>query len=85
MLENIKNTLSNQLELKLTDFTLLDPHTLPTTGTACVCVYFLQCMYAPSSLEDKNRPMVKVLFSLIYQVFLIKEKLQKYITGKQKS
>ncbi len=42
----------SQVELKLTDFTLLDVHTLPTRGTAWrVCVGFLQCVCATSSLE----------------------------------
>ncbi len=54
------NMCCSQVELKLTDFTLLDAHTLPIHGTTWrVCVCFLQCVCATSSLGDKNRPMVK--------------------------
>ncbi len=50
----------SQLELKLTDFPLLDAHTLPIHGTAWrgVCMCFLQCVCATSSIEDKNKPIV---------------------------
>jgi hypothetical protein len=51
------NVSISQVELKLTGFTLLDAHTLPTHGRAWrVCVDFLQCVCTTSSLEDKNRP-----------------------------
>ncbi len=45
------NMSCSQAELKLTDFTLLDAHTLPIHGTAWrVCVVLLQCVCATSSL-----------------------------------
>jgi hypothetical protein len=45
------NISASQVDLKLTDFTLLDAHTLPTHGTAWRgCVVFLQCVCATSSL-----------------------------------
>ncbi len=46
----------SQVELKLTYFTLLDAHTPPTHGAAwSVCVDFLQCVCATSSLETKSK------------------------------
>jgi hypothetical protein len=45
------NMSASQVDLKLTDFNLLDAHTLPTHGTAWrMCVFFLQCVCATSSL-----------------------------------
>jgi hypothetical protein len=48
------NVSISKVELKLTGFTLMDAHTLPTQGRAWVCVDFLQCVCATLSLEDKN-------------------------------
>ena len=57
------NMCCSQVELKLTDFTLLDAHTLPIHGTAwrgglpSMCVYHI-------ITRDKNRTTVKVLLPL---------------------
>ncbi len=55
----------SQVELKLTDFTLLDAHTLPIHGTAWrgVCGLPSMCM-CHIITRDKNRTTVKVLFPL---------------------
>ncbi len=60
------NMSASQVDLKLTDFTLLDAHTLTTHGTAwrvCVCGLPSMCVCYIIT-RDKNRTIVKVLFPL---------------------
>ncbi len=56
----------SHLELKLTDFTLLDANTLLIHGTAwrvCVCGLPSMCV-CHIIARDKNKTIVKVLFPL---------------------
>ncbi len=57
------NMCASQVDLKLTDFTLLDAHTLPTHGTAWrgVCGLLSMCV-CHIITRDKNRTVVKVFF-----------------------
>ncbi len=66
------NRSCSQVELKPTDFSLLDAHSLPIHGTAWrVCVCFLQCVCATSSLWDKNKPMFKSYSFCVYTLYTI--------------
>ncbi len=60
------NMFCSHVELKLTDFTLLDAHTLPIHGTAwrvCMWGFPKMCVFH-IIIRDKNRTTVKVLFPL---------------------
>jgi hypothetical protein len=65
------NMSCHQVELKLTDFTLLDAHTLPIHGTpwrVCVCGPPSMCV-CHIITWDKTRMTIKVLFSLHISLF----------------
>ncbi len=74
-LHKIKMCCCNQVELKITDFTLMDAYTLPTHGIARRGrVVILQCVCATSSLEVKNKQRFSLLslhkyvpFSLLWK------------------